>query len=217
MTWVFRQKKRLRWQQIFSEDTRSQLYTEIISQPSWMWKHCAKSRKLPATLPLHWPGLRRPLSRNASVKPGSGLDCRVRYQYHVTPQTKSIFLNVGTFPRKTKHCNRLFKGEYVQRCIMARNLSPRYIFKLAITSTLYTLIRVDTPLNRRSQRFVFCRPPRLNRSLNVDEGHPTVKGFFVMRIEVFTWEELGQCMVCNEAPTGVPRINPSWQRFFTCL
>ena len=45
---------------------------------------------------------------------------------------------------------------------MARNLSPRYNFKLAITSTLYTLIRVDTPLNRRT----FCfpsAPPRLNR------------------------------------------------------
>ena len=47
----------------------------------------------------------------------------------------------------------------MQRCIMARNLSPRYNLKLAVTSTLYTLIRVDTPLNRRSQRFVFCRPP----------------------------------------------------------
>ena len=73
--------------------------------------------------------------------------------------TLNVFLNVGTFPRKTKHCKRLFKGEYVQRCIMARNLSPRYNLKLAVTSTLYTLIRVDTPLNRRSQRFVFCRPP----------------------------------------------------------
>ena len=124
-----------------------------------MWKHCAKSRKLLATLAPHWPGLRRPLSRNASVKPGSGLDCRVRYQYHFTPQTKSIFLNVGTFPRKTKRCKRLVKGEYAQRCIMARNLSPRYNFKLAITSTLYTLIRVDTPLNRHPQRFVSCRPP----------------------------------------------------------
>ena len=65
----------------------------------------------------------------------------------------------GHFPSKKKHCKRLFKGEYVQRCIMARNLSPRYNLKLAVTSTLYTLIRVDTPLNRRSQRFVFCRPP----------------------------------------------------------
>ena len=73
--------------------------------------------------------------------------------------TLNVFLNVGTFPRKTKHCKRLFKGEYVQRCIMARNFSPRYNLKLAVTSTLYTLIRVDTPLNRRSQRFVFCRPP----------------------------------------------------------
>ena len=80
--------------------------------------------------------------------------------------TLNVFLNVGTFPRKTKHCKRLFKGEYVQRCIMARYLSPRYNLKLAVTSTLYTLIRVDTPLNRRSQRFVFCRPPRRNRSEN---------------------------------------------------
>ena len=34
----------------------------------------------------------------------------------------------------------------MQRCIMARNLSPRYNLKLAVTSTLYTLIKVDTPL-----------------------------------------------------------------------
>ena len=72
--------------------------------------------------------------------------------------TLNIFLNVGTFRRKTKSCKRLFKGEYVQRCMMARNLSPRYNLKLAVTSTLYPLIRVDTPLNRRSRRFVFCRP-----------------------------------------------------------